>query len=175
MASIVKYRDRWRAQVKIGKTRSSGTFSTEQAARDWSSALEKRLKKRAELETLLEVGAGLANFPTRIVQAMLDAPLTAEQIIASGIPKTVICGVYFLIRKGRIVYVGQSKNALRRIARHVDDGKEFDHFAIAPCGEHELDEQERTYILALYPDDNMSLGNTTKAPGKRQKEEAMID
>lgn len=159
MASITRYKDRWRVQIKVGKHRASNIFSTEEDAREWGLALETKLKRRAELQDLLEVGAGLANFPTRIVQAILDAPLTADQIIASAIPKSVICGVYFLIRGDRIVYVGQSKNALRRIARHVDDGREFDQFAIAPCNEADLDRLERTYITALYPDENLTLGN----------------
>lgn len=159
MASISKNGNKWRAQIKVGETRASNTFMTEAAAREWASALELKLRKRAELKDLLEVGAGLTNFPARIVQAMLDAPLSAEQIIASAIPSSVICGIYFLIRKDQIVYVGQSKNVLRRVARHADDGKEFDHFSVAPCEESELDALERTYILSLFPEQNMTLGN----------------
>jgi hypothetical protein len=67
-----------------------------------------------------------------------------------------------LIRDNRIVYVGQSTNVLRRVARHIDDGKEFDHFTITPCKSEDLDKVERTYITALYPDDNLSLGNSNR-------------
>ncbi|MBB5509543.1 GIY-YIG nuclease family protein [Paraburkholderia atlantica] len=162
MASVIKHGKVWRVQIKVGKTRASNTFSTEDAAREWGRALETKLRKRAELKELLDVGASLPNFPGRIVQAMLDSPLSPEQIIAAAIPTSVICGVYFLIRGERIVYVGQSKNVLRRIARHMDDGREFDRFSVSPCNEHELDGLERTYITALYPDENMSLGNVSK-------------
>jgi hypothetical protein len=163
MASIIKSGEKWRAQIKVGNVRDSKSFSTESAAREWAKAIETRLRKRAELKELLAVGAGLSNFPARIVQAMLDAPLTSEQIVAAAIPTSVICGIYFLIRGDRIVYVGQSRNVLRRVARHIDDGKQFDHFSIAPCRIDELDNLERTYITALYPEENLSLGSALQA------------
>jgi hypothetical protein len=160
MASITQQPNgKWRAQIYVKGERDTKVFSTELMAKEWAKAVEGRLKKRAELKELLDVGAGLANFPARIVQAMLDAPLTSEQIIAASIPTSIICGIYFLIRDDRIVYVGQSRNVLRRVARHIDDGKRFDHFSVAPCAMADLDKMERTYIAALYPDENMSLGN----------------
>ncbi|MEO0700325.1 MAG: GIY-YIG nuclease family protein, partial [Pseudomonadota bacterium] len=110
------------------------------------------------LRELVEVGAGLPNFPERILQAMADAPLSRSEILGAAIPTSVICGIYFLIKRDRIVYVGQSKNVLRRIARHIDDGREFDRFTISPCKEEDLDRMEATYISALYPDQNVMLG-----------------
>jgi predicted GIY-YIG superfamily endonuclease len=158
MASITPHKSKWRAQVYVGGIRDSKVFSTESSAREWACALENKLKKRAELKALLDVGAGLANFPTRIVQGMLDAPLEREQILAASIPKSIVCGIYFLIRGERIVYVGQSKNVLRRIGRHVDNGKIFDSFSFCPCAESDLDRLEAAYIAALYPENNYSLG-----------------
>lgn len=159
MASIKQCGDKWRVQIKVGGTRASNTFSTEAAARDWATALETRLRKRADLQEVIDVVAGLPHFPKRILEAMASAPLSPDEIVDGSMPKTVLCGIYFLIRDDRIVYVGQSKNALRRVGRHIDDGKDFDRFTIAPCAEEDLDRLERTYITAFYPEQNLTLGN----------------
>ena len=40
MASIVPYRDRWRAHIYVGGQRESGTFRTERDARAWAARRE---------------------------------------------------------------------------------------------------------------------------------------
>lgn len=162
MASITQQSNgKWRAQIFVKGQRDTKVFATEKMAREWGKAVEDKLKKRAELKELIEVGAGLPNFPKRIIEAMFDSPLTYSEIVEGSIPTSVVCGIYFLIRDDRIVYVGQSTNALRRVARHIDDGKIFDRFSIAPCKKEELDKLERTYITALYPEENMTFGNAS--------------
>lgn len=162
MASIMNRGSTWRAQVFVKGKRTSKTFSTESDARAWASGLEAKLKKRSDLETLISVGAGLPGFPRRIIEAMRDIPLGREEIIQGAISSSVVCGIYFLIRDEEIVYVGQSTNTLRRVARHVDDGRKFDYFTIVPCKREDLDRMEHTYITALYPDENMTLGNSLR-------------
>src|ERR1700756_4725483 len=62
--------------------------------------------------------------------------LTAEYILslAKSIKKT--CGIYFLMEKQQIVYVGQSINCHTRIGSHLNDPlKTFDSSFIVECPE----------------------------------------
>jgi hypothetical protein len=80
--------------------------------------------------------------------------LTADAIVAIATPADPIrCGIYFLIRDGQIVYVGQSIHITARIANHALL-KQFDSWAWTPCEVDALDALERAYINALMPDDN---------------------
>jgi hypothetical protein len=162
MASVFKHGDVWRVQVKVGKVRQSATFSAEEDARGWGRAIEEKLRNRQQAEKLLELGVRPKLFPIRVFQAMLTVPVSAAEIIESSIPKSSFCGIYFLIKDEQIVYVGQSRNAMRRITRHIDEGKEFDRFAMVACEEQDLDRLERTYITAIVPEGNMTFGNPMK-------------
>lgn len=59
-------------------------------------------------------------------------------------------GIYFLIRDRRIVYVGQSVNAIGRVAEHAKT-KRFDSWAFIPCRLRDLNSLEAAYIAALLP------------------------
>lgn len=43
-----------------------------------------------------------------------------------------ICGVYFLISDGKVVYVGSSKNCYQRVHAHVSSEKEFQGYSVIP-------------------------------------------
>lgn len=161
MAHFKKAGNVWRVQVAIKGYRASKSFSREADARAWAHGIEEKLRKRHELEALIAVGEGIPNFPGRILSALREIPYGADEIIRSAIPAFTVCGIYFLIRDDRIIYVGQSTNIYRRVARHIDDGKKFDRFSVVSCPKEDLDRIERMYITALYPDENMSLGNSS--------------
>lgn len=158
MASITKHKDQWRVQVYVGGSRLSKVLPTESSARTWAARQEGRLRQKSELRKLIDMGLGVPNFPQRIVQAIQDAPLTYQEVTDGSIPASVTCGIYFLIRAEKIVYVGQSTNVLRRISRHMDNRVEFDSFSITPCQREQLNELEAIYITAFYPHLNTSLG-----------------
>lgn len=64
-------------------------------------------------------------------------------------------GVYFLLRQGVVVYVGQAVDARRRIGEHIGDGgKSFDAVSFIPCPRPRLDAVERHYIEMLLPEYN---------------------
>lgn len=66
------------------------------------------------------------------------------------IPKSI--GIYFLIKKDVIVYIGQSKKVFHRIETHRDDpNKDFDTACYFECKEEELDTFERVLIYAFRP------------------------
>ena len=74
----------------------------------------------------------------------------SEIVSASG-EVQFICGVYFLVHDGRVVYVGQSVNVIARIAQHIADGKKFSRMAYVPCNRENLDVLESLYIHLLRP------------------------
>lgn len=59
------------------------------------------------------------------------------------------CGVYFLVKNGEIVYVGQSINIANRITAHRD--KDFDDVSFILCEPNNLNILETLYILAYQP------------------------
>ena len=62
-------------------------------------------------------------------------------------------GIYFLIRSGAVVYIGQSAHIMGRISIHAGEGKAFDAWCYVPM-EGSMDAAERAYIDALDPELN---------------------
>lgn len=60
------------------------------------------------------------------------------------------CGVYFLINKQKIVYIGQTKIGLPRIFQHRQT-KVFDKYSILKCTEKELNFYEDYLIKKFKP------------------------
>lgn len=63
------------------------------------------------------------------------------------------CGIYFLIRRKVVVYVGQSRDILPRVGGHRKT-KQFDSWHWIPCPPSKLNEMERAYLDALKPELN---------------------
>jgi hypothetical protein len=74
-------------------------------------------------------------------------------IVAAAFPIDAKCGIYFLVRGGRVVYVGQSVNIMARLATHVKQ-KDFDAACYLDAAPEELDFIESFYIHALQPELN---------------------
>jgi excinuclease UvrABC nuclease subunit len=84
------------------------------------------------------------------------------------------CGIYALVREGAIVYIGQSRKPLGRIAAHRSQwgrksqapawlpikGILFDEIHVLPCRVEDLDRLERALIDLYKPRYNIKL----KAP-----------
>lgn len=68
-------------------------------------------------------------------------------------------GLYALRRWGKIVYIGQSNNILRRIGEHAAEGvKEFDSFSYIRCDDkRERDRLEAHWINYFKPKYNINL------------------
>jgi len=81
---------------------------------------------------------------------------THDEIISESISLSNRTGIYFLIRDGRVVYVGQSVDVWSRIAHHAGANRHiFDSYAFEPCSRDELNDLESEYIMALKPVGNM--------------------
>ncbi len=59
------------------------------------------------------------------------------------------CFIYFLLRGGEVVYVGQTTNGLSRPFAHYD--KEYDTVKVLPMKLEELDEAEDSFICKYKP------------------------
>ena len=55
MASITRYRDKWRAQVKVKGQRKSAVFDTKSAAKEWSAKMETLLAETSILKPVKQV------------------------------------------------------------------------------------------------------------------------
>ena len=83
------------------------------------------------------------------------ALLAAEDVLATPQAAPTSPGVYFLIRRGRIMYVGQSINPLCRLGQHAAE-RNFDSFVVLPCKQEDLSTIEGGYILKFRPPWNKS-------------------
>ena len=74
-----------------------------------------------------------------------------QEIVAQAESFENQCGVYFLVRGNRVVYVGQSVQISARLADHSKT-KDFDSYAFIRCDKEKLDVLESLYIHALSPE-----------------------
>lgn len=78
--------------------------------------------------------------------------LDKNAILAISQSAEKIIGVYFLIKNKEIVYVGQSRDIMSRLAAHLgDDSKIFDSYAILPTTFTMLSVLESKYIKKFQP------------------------
>lgn len=93
--------------------------------------------------------------PKRAVQALKHAPQLVAHLDAASGPVAefkILSGIYFLLHKKEVVYVGQSVSIMHRVQQHVVDGaKRFDRWCYIPVKQGELTEVERFYITLLRP------------------------
>ena len=84
--------------------------------------------------------------------------LDKEQILANAVPFEYRCGVYILICRGEIVYVGQSRNVFHRIGLHgANEEKVFDSYSIIECEPQDLNDLEAELIVRFAPMYNVTL------------------
>lgn len=87
--------------------------------------------------------------------------LREHEIVEHAVAIGTVCGVYFLVHKKKVVYVGQSTNVFNRIHTHAQY-KEFDSYVYIPCEKDMLDKLESLYIHFLSPPLNGNLHNGNK-------------
>lgn len=79
------------------------------------------------------------------------AMVYASEIVAQSVPYENQCGVYFLVKSDRVVYVGQSVQIGTRLSDHAKT-KDFDRYTYVACSKEKLDVLESLYIHALNPE-----------------------
>lgn len=113
---------------------------------------DKRLEEDYNFEKFVRLGKQSINsdiFPDGIRGNRF---LTESEIVATANYHQHLCGIYFLVDGGHVVYVGQSVNVPARIGSHQKEGlKKFTRTAWIPCPSHCLDLLETIYIIAIRP------------------------
>lgn len=174
MAYIRQYRDKWRAEVQKHGTRRTKVFPTKDQAIEWADFVESQLdgaKARfLPVEERKPLGLALSTaIPTSVLNAVKEIPHSIYDVILASVPVTHGSGIYFLLRKNEVIYVGQSVDVLGRISRHRREGRAFDAYAYIECAQDEMDRLERLYIRAFVPEENMSLGNNDRLSSKPRR------
>jgi hypothetical protein len=85
--------------------------------------------------------------------------VSESDIVQSCNPLPMVTGIYFLVDKANVVYVGQSVNIFSRVSQHYSDKKQFTSFAYIVCDRAILDKMESLYIHYLKPKLNGRLNN----------------
>lgn len=93
--------------------------------------------------------------------------LTEGEIVAAAKPLSGTCGVYFVIKNERVIYVGQSTNIYARVSSSDHWARDGDALAFILCSPDELDALESYYIHLFRPPRNgrdMRSGERMVAP-----------
>jgi hypothetical protein len=162
MAAIFQ-RSNGRFQAKVRKAGHSvsKTFDTSEEAQAWAKRFETGLKRYrynvSDNTRAIEMAPLLGFMPLRVLNALSRTPYTQLQILEAAVQADSLIGIYFLIHRDEIVYVGQSKtDVLSRISRHKREGKVFDQYTFMQCKPEKIDELEALYIDAFFPRNNTS-------------------
>jgi len=83
---------------------------------------------------------------------MRSVLLNKKEIINKSKEFNNKCGIYFLLNKTEIVYIGQSKHILNRIFAHYKDpNKIFNKYFYVEVDKDKLDKTEAEYIIKFTP------------------------
>lgn len=146
MASIFQLRNNiWRAQIYVGGVRESATFDQKFQAETWAHEREAALRA---IHRSIVAAHRTRNDKKLFMEA--SATYSEDDILKSSMSVPDTSGVYFLIRDGVIVYVGQSKSVYARLAKHKAT-KQFDRVAVLECKESDLLSLEALYIKKFQP------------------------
>ena len=87
--------------------------------------------------------------------------MTPSKVIEKFKRKRAV-GVYCLINKGEVIYVGSSENLSARIYSHTLGDKEFDSVEVHPCSRKDKASLEAALIVDYKPTNNSSLPYSDK-------------
>lgn len=127
--------------------------------RDWCA---RNLVDRTDGRPLpVKINVIVAGEPAADAPACIRNIPDLRPISMTGLPS----GIYFLVKNGEVVYVGQSVNPGFRIATHMaDDRKDFDSAFLVPVPASRLNDVEGAMIRLLRP--RLNGGKRAGTPGQ---------
>lgn len=134
------------------------------------SKIKHALSGKKRLERRL-AQAGMFEFahrkPQLVTEKLHEIATGGEKVLSENdileIQTPRISGVYFLIARGRVKYVGQSVDVHNRVATHRREKQErFDRAVFIPVREALLLRVEALYIRLLRPEWNGTKGGSTE-------------
>lgn len=152
-----KKRTAYRAFVRLrGRQQLAKTCLSREEAEQWGAQMEARLRS-GDLSVYEECSPTKKKAPSPKRIPLFDpAKLLGEaQIVSRAVEFSPVCGVYFLVKDARVVYVGQSTNVWRRVSDHKDRQEiEFQSVTVLEMPLEKLLEEEAKYIYKLKPPRN---------------------
>lgn len=160
----------WRAQVKKRGAKKSFNAKSREEVEVWAQAAERVIDERHRVVKVINSDDPPAvllvtALPHRLLHALQNVPHAYHEVLEAAVPMGQNCGVYFLIHKRQVMYVGQSINIFNRLAKHVRSGSVFDSYALISCRPYMLDYLEALYINAFFPPLNTSTPVVPPHPG----------
>lgn len=142
-------------QVYVQGIRASATFIKRNEAKEWAAEKERILKSAKEISSIPHKLA-LQSWSTQR-KLFIDGSDTYshDDIVSAAFPVNDLCGIYFLIKNSKIVYVGQSISILGRVSAHKRE-KQFDSVAMVECSREDLSRLELFYIRKFKPELNVA-------------------
>lgn len=137
--------------VEVRKANKQKRIEAALAKRDLTKEINELNKEVSQLKALTVASKSLTG----------DVLLKADEIVKASLPFKKICGVYFLIKDGSVVYVGQSVDIFSRLGSH-ENFLSFDSYAFIECVKCQLDLIESLYIHTLSPPLNGDFSNGSK-------------
>lgn len=121
----------------------------------------KKVPLGSDRRRALRKAAQIARGATTLEDARIsDAEkLTESDIAARAVTLRKEPGIYFLLRRGRIEYIGQSIDVFVRIRQH-EKRKQFDAFCWIPCEIDKLAATEKYLIEKFRPPQNIAVFRT---------------
>lgn len=83
-------------------------------------------------------------------------------------------GIYFLLKDGIVVYVGQSTNVERRLISHKWTDKQYDSCRVISCANDLLLYYEKRWIKRFKPIYNMPTGGSRAGAGRHKTESTVV-
>lgn len=165
MATIQERSGKFNVKIRRQGMNVCKTFLTRESAVAWAERVEARIVSRKYKMTVADKTEALAPLleivPKRTLDALATIPYDLREIVEGSIRAHQMIGIYFLLYKEEIVYVGQSaSDVFHRLYKHRLDGKVFDAYTFIPCEAAMLDELESKYIVAMMPKYNHSIRKT---------------
>lgn len=139
--------------IKKGLEKRKATLERKRAEKEEAKKRQAYLYEQlSELERKIEETRRLDAFCSVANDLGLKGFMRESEIVEAASKWENVCGVYFLVKGGKVVYVGQSVSVYSRIASH--GSKDFDSVAFVHCPREQLDLLESLYIHFLAPDQN---------------------
>jgi len=172
MAHISKLNRSWRAVIRHKDYYASRTFRTREETEAWAAQEEEAYYQRKNADFNLEQAAALVDKLPNVhaktlrqqqqqqqqqirpqsIKLIAGLP-DREQIVQAAAPYPR-AGVYFLLLKGEIVYIGQTTSVIERMAAHVNSakhGRPFDEYVVLAVPKELCRNVEKHYIKQFQP------------------------
>lgn len=82
-----------------------------------------------------------------------------------------LCGIYFMYKGGKIVYIGQTTNYVTRLLYHKNQHIDWDKVRLIKCAPSLLNYYEKRWIKLFRPQYNICHNKTKNKPKSRKKRE----